>query len=221
MMVKYKYQDGRTPENAVAFLNECALKFTSPRIGGESVELLGTVDLTNEYGDKNFAKYVHFRLLDGYLYVTIVSKWKYSFDKKEFTAILNNDVIDLHIGQAANVMNTPLKCYVNHRVYRLHKNNDIPKEDSMLPKKVLIKNTENFQYTYHWQYKNEERVGTHNIAPVNLRYLVLNLFDQSLQFHNEHYEERILEAFNFLLNYYPAQPGNDAPKEETNKPLGF
>lgn len=220
MMAKYKYQEDRTPESAVAFLNECARKYTNPHVGGQpDIKNTSNVVYTNENSGDYFDRTLRFTLRDGYLFVTIVNKWRYKVDRKNTFAVINNDVIDLHSGQPTNAQTNYVKSYIYHNLYIYKNRDDLPKQDSMLPMKVLVQNTDKFRYAC--VRGSNERIDSFNVAATYLRFPVLDLFSRTSDFYAGRYDDRILEAFNFLLNYYPALPVNNAPKEETNRPLGF
>ncbi|MBV4360563.1 hypothetical protein [Pinibacter aurantiacus] len=219
MMVRYKYQESRTPESAVAFLNECARRYARRNVGGQpNVKNPSIFAFTNDAGDESFYRNIRFLLEDGYLNVLVINKWSYKVDRKNTFAVINNDVIDLHNAQPLDVRRNYLRGYINHKLYVYKRKEDLPALDSTHPKKVVVQNNDLFQYVYEGY---DKKTGSMNIAANYVQYPILDLFNQTDQFSADHLGERIIEAFNFLLNYYPVLPVNNAPKEETNRPLGF
>ena len=236
---KTEYQTSRTIEKAVAFLNECAGKFTNPHIGSNS--LAESPDL-NKYGrlhftsiltsyEKSTGVYLNFILDNGFLHIKTLNKVK-SDQGSSFNKILfMYDVVDLkHLPSVdsgySDGNEEKVYAYIYH-TYDYHINYHIDVEDTMFRDPIIRDGRVSFKF-----YKNGKSYSTHKSEPHKrdnelaepnaLVYPILYLFDKNnKEYIDGKYEERISEAWMYIINYYPKEKRTAPPAKVDKRDNGF
>lgn len=214
MTKKTEYQTTRTPEKALAFLNECAKKFPS-RLGEES------------YHSIIQDPYLNLRIDSSYLRIVYVDKIK-SQSKNKWNKVNHYiDYIDLvhlpYIDEAKNIPDERVYSILSHE-YDLDNKFEFNKQDT-IPNNLTnlwLENGQELLFYKQWsKTKNKYLEDNHYSKKANL-YDILSFFDnKNKEFQEGKYAERIKEAFWFIINYFPKQKTKAKEKIEDKRVNGF
>jgi len=220
MVKKSAYQTTRTPEKAIAFLNDCANKFRNRAIG--NADDFGTYNIEYAWPLDESTPYINFRVDSGYLRIVVVSKKKSQNGGRFNRVVLWNDIIDLKHAPATDENKTSVddRVYIfSHHYYTFDRQGDFDKVDTIA-------------LSISWQadkqvalYKNKfSKTMLVKTPKTVMKYPLDILFDQkNKDFVDGKYADRTREAFDYLLNYYPKEksPVVVVTKKEDAKVNGF
>ncbi len=212
-MEQFAYQKDRTPEKAIAFLNECAVRFPNPAIGGsDDRRIQKGVKFTHDlFYDKTVGNYINFKIDSGYLHIRAITKNQNSNNKKWNRVYSIYDVIDLQHSPSLDKdsTNNGDVYYCPRRSDNFDKDFTVREQDTLLYQKQRKDNADYFTgYTssgfntllinkYTFSFRENELV---------IQYPVLDFFDnKNKEFIDGGYAQRIEEAFKYLTEYYPKQ----------------
>ena len=236
---KTEYQTSRTIEKAVAFLNECAGKFTNPQVGSEHLSV--SPDLI-DYGlgftwtplySKSIGVYLNFILDNGFLHIKTLTKIETSTGASGNHTLFMYDIIDLRhlpsIDSGYSETNAEkVYAYIYHFGH-YNKKYHIDVEDTMFRPPVVKDGEVRFKYyvrgkSYSVYSTNTGRIEKENElkVPASISYPILDLFDKkNKEYINGKYEERIREAWKYIINYYPKEKHTPPPAKVEKRDNGF
>lgn len=205
---KYAYQTERTPEKAVAFLNECAEKFKKNKYGDPfRFQLISNQLKISNHVTKSVREAYH-RLV-GKMYRGELSGECVFFDFSKMTAIDNNGILS---GYTVYIDNQKVEDYVFiHSANRGHTyngdRNKLDKEWSQqqLQQQALIDSVT----------APDESFGRTLCS-------ALDFFDTTSQeFVDGNYKSRLIEAYQYLIAYFPkTSPQQQGPSSQ-DRSTGF
>jgi len=219
MAGKSEYQTTRTPEKAVAFLNQCAMRFRNFTLG--NARDFGTHDLNWDAPMDN-TPYINFRIDSSYLRIVMVSKTK-NKDRGAWNRVcVWNDIIDLKHAPAIDEGKTTVddRVYIfNHHYYTFDRQGDFDKVDTIA---LSINWIDGKQFA---MYKSKFSKTALDRTPLITMVFPIDLFfnQNNKEFIDGKYADRIREAYNYLLTYYAKEkmPVMAVKKKEEVKSLGF
>ena len=234
---KTEYQTSRTIEKAVAFLNECAGKFTNPQVGSENLSIspdptkYGLGFTWGIYNDKCAGAYLNFVLDNGLLHIKTLTKLESTESSKNNRILFMYDVIDLrHLPSidSGSVSGNAEKvyAYIYHRIHFV-RNMNIDVEDTMFRPPVLKDGKVSFKYyrdgkSYYTDKNTKSKIDREISEPNSIVYPILDLFDKNnKEYINGKYEERINEAWKYIIHYYPKEKRTAPPAKVEKRDNGF
>ncbi len=212
-MEQFAYQKDRTPDKAIAFLNECAAKFPNPEIGGYDLRgIQKELKFTHiVYGNKTVGNYINFKIDSGYLHIRALTKDQSQHGKNLNEVYSMYDIIDLQHSPSLDkdTVNTgEVYFYPRHETHYT-KDFTVPEQDTLLLQKQRKDDADYFTgYTYHLGILNTRNKNTFSFKENELviQYPILDFFDnKNKEFIDGGYAGRIEEAFKYLTDYYPKQ----------------
>lgn len=219
MAQKSAYQTTRTPEKAVAFLNDCAMRFRNFTLG--NARDFGTHDLSWD-SPMGGTPYINFRIDSSYLRIVVISKTK-NKDRGAWNRVtVWNDIIDLKHAPAIDEGKTTIddRVYIfNHHYYTFDRQGDFDKVDTIA---LSINWIEGKQFA---MYKSKfSKTALDRTPLITMVYPIDLLFNQTnKEFIEGKYADRVREAYNYLLTYYAKEkmPVVVVKKKDDGKALGF
>ncbi len=211
-MEQFAYQKDRTPEKAIAFLNECAAKFPNPGIGGRDYRSIQKgVEFTHsvlaDY-NKTMGNYINFKIDSGYLHIRAITKDK-DYNGKKYNEMYSiYDVIDLQHSPSLDkdsVNNGDVYYCPRHTSY-FDRNFTVREQDTLLYQKQRKDNADYFTGYYDYLIIDKKNTFSFREKALVINYPILDFFDEkNKEFIDGGYAGRIEEAFKYLTDYYPKQ----------------
>ena len=204
---KLEYQTSRTPEKAIAFLNETAAKFPAKTYGNDT--------------EKVVYHYIKFTIDSSYLrIVSVRDKFSYHGNYSN-TLCTYNDYIDLKHLPAKDEGKAPDNrlYYFPYESEHYNRHFKLDERDTAAAINFLWENGIQYlifktRFIPSGIYKKEKVIGP---------YLLPDFFETtSDEFKHGDYAKRINEAFSYLLNYYPKEKTKVLNNKKTDSQInGF